>query len=533
MNILSPLISIGLEKVDDDLKMARLSLSKGQVSILELSSFEASQASRNLKSANNLILATGIEAKEVLIRSLRLPLTKQKDIDQALGFQAEALLPYPLEEAFLCYQIVSKGEESTDLTLFSVHRDSLESHLKKWHGNGIESESVGSIPSALCDFADQFLLFQKAFLVLHIQNRQMSCSLVNEGKDLASFTESDGLNLLKEESGQNGHSFESIDPLSNAFKRLQKGVIRMGFALKKECRGISIEAVAVTGDAARSPSFCEALVQPLSYPLIWSSPCGSYSAEDLHAFAAPIGLAIGALEKKYPINFRQKEFVFPNRWKRLQFPLAFYCLSVLLVCFAFLFFSTSYLQNEKDQIKQSYVDLLGKLSRSHEAFEAAFVQKFPDAHAAFDGEPPAVKNLSLEEIDARLNFLQKEIQATPDAFPLQPNTPRVSDFLAWLTHHPVVASTDSEGKREAKIGIENLTYSMMKRPQQGKKQEKYQVKIELEFTSKTPKIAREFHDALIAPNDWIDPKGEVKWNSSKGKYKTSFFLKDKTAYPSG
>jgi type IV pilus assembly protein PilM len=36
---------------------------------------------------------------------------------------------------------------------------------------------------------------------------------------------------------------------------------------------------------------------------------------------------------------------------------------------------------------------------------------------------------------------------------------------------------------------------------------------------------------LIAPNELVDPKGEVKWNANKGKYRASFFLKDKTAYP--
>lgn len=64
---------------------------------------------------------------------------------------------------------------------------------------------------------------------------------------------------------------------------------------------------------------------------------------------------------------------------------------------------------------------------------------------------------------------------------------------------------------------------MTKRPEQNKKQEKYQVKVEMEFTSPTPKQAREFHDALIAPNDFVDPKGEIKWNSSHGRYRTSFF----------
>jgi type IV pilus assembly protein PilM len=128
--------------------------------------------------------------------------------------------------------------------------------------------------------------------------------------------------------------------------------------------------------------------------------------------------------------------------------------------------------------------------------------------------------------------LQKELQGTPDSFPLFANTPRVSDVLAWLSQHPAAVLVDAKGNRQPKIQIDNFSYTMLKRPQQGKKQEKYQVKVELEFSSPTPKWAREFHDALIAPNDWIDPKGEVKWGSSRGKYKTSFFLKDKTAYPS-
>ena len=71
---------------------------------------------------------------------------------------------------------------------------------------------------------------------------------------------------------------------------------------------------------------------------------------------------------------------------------------------------------------------------------------------------------------------------------------------------------------------------MVKRPDQSKKKEKYRVKVDLEFSSPTPKQAREFHDALVAPNDFVDPKDEIKWSSNRGSYRTSFFLKDKTKY---
>jgi len=36
---------------------------------------------------------------------------------------------------------------------------------------------------------------------------------------------------------------------------------------------------------------------------------------------------------------------------------------------------------------------------------------------------------------------------------------------------------------------------------------------------------------LITSNDFVDPKGEIKWTATKGKYRTSFYLKDKTIYP--
>ena len=108
----------------------------------------------------------------------------------------------------------------------------------------------------------------------------------------------------------------------------------------------------------------------------------------------------------------------------------------------------------------------------------------------------------------------------------------MSDILGWLSRHEAIVGLDEKGETEHRLQIENFSYVMVKRPQQGKKQEKYQVKVELEFTSPKPKWAREFHDALINPNDWVDPKAEVKWSSNHGKYKTSFFLKDKTVYPS-
>ena len=80
-------------------------------------------------------------------------------------------------------------------------------------------------------------------------------------------------------------------------------------------------------------------------------------------------------------------------------------------------------------------------------------------------------------------------------------------------------------------GLENFSYKMVKRPEFNKKKEHYQVKVEIEFSTHTPRYAREFHDILLAPNEIIDPTSDVKWSSERGRYRASFFLKDKTLYP--
>jgi type IV pilus assembly protein PilM len=148
-----------------------------------------------------------------------------------------------------------------------------------------------------------------------------------------------------------------------------------------------------------------------------------------------------------------------------------------------------------------------------------------------EAEIPPIESLSLNDIQLRMEIISKELQSNPDLFPLQPNVPRVSDFLAWLAQHSKVIDPE-QPESPPLITLESFSYNMIKRPDMTKRQEKYQVKVEMEFDAANSRAAREFHDALLSPNPFIDPKGDVKWmTTSQGKYKATFFLKDKTVYP--
>jgi type IV pilus assembly protein PilM len=549
--LIPPINSIGLELTSDSLKIATIKQVRGSPVIEDLQTIPLSQAV-NVKQLykQQPFLTTGVSGSEILLRVLQLPLTKEKDINESLVFQAEPLLPYPVDQALLTKQTLNKSAEGTELTLLSLKKEALKSHLDHLQQFQIDPEKVACLQAALCQFGKTYISPEKAIIIVHLQEEAMTCILIHAGKLLASFSRQEGLNLLykaAEKDFPQEHvkdalkklNFTSLIPdnhqhLKEALKRLQQNIAKMTHALIKESKGQPIDLIALSGEGIRLPN--------LNYSLLNNLPCTIWkeeeeplqnhvSFEDKLCYAEAIGLAINSLpSQKEPIDFRLGEFSYAHPWKRIVKPLAAYFVCMLLLSLVFYFFSQDLLRLEQNEIKRNYVDLLAGMGKSYDQFETAFSAKNPAAAEMTQGDIIPIVHLNLDDLQERMNFLQKDIQSTPDTFPLFANVPRVSDVLAWLSQHPAVLSADEGGTPEQRLKLENLSYMMIKRPDLSKKQEKYQVKIELEFSTPIPKWAREFHDALITPNDFVDPKGEIKWNANRGKYKTSFYLKDKTSY---
>jgi type IV pilus assembly protein PilM len=548
-------ISIGLERLPEGIKCAAVETSRKGLNLKNL--FLLNPGTDNVKPlyTHHPILTTCLNGTDVLARTLILPITKNKDIAAALTFQAEPLLPYPIDEAILSYQIINKNTDSTTLTLFAAKKEAVKNHLESWKSINIEPEVVSAPQAALTSFVKNFISDEQTCLIIHLQKQNTIAALVSKGKLVASFGQQEGLeplldNLKKEKSSsaqKNLNDWKQLSEKGNeqseALKKLQQLVTKIGFALAKELRNETIEGIVITGEAVNYKGLDHFLTQNLNTPLKNAQPTDHFTIEQLHAFALPIGLAIQSLPTNISptnifstnqsiIDFQKDELSYPHPWRRLKLPVAIYFGLIGLLTLTFYFFSQHYLHYEEDMIKQSYVDLLASTGKSPQQFEDTFDEKNPQAKEKFNGEIPTLTQLSADDLRDRLAFLQKDLKATPDSYPLFANIPRVSDVLAWLSQHHAIVVPDEQGIPQTRLQIEDFNYTMVKRPQQGKKQEKYQVYIELELSSPTPKWAREFHDALIEPNDWVDNKNEVKWNANRGKYKTSFYLKDKTVYPS-
>jgi len=499
------------------------------------------------------LVVTSLNAEEVLVRPLELKLKKEKDIDQVLAFQAEPILPFPPENALLDKVILSQDKEGSKLTIFATRKDHLERHLNLWNTLGIQPEIVSADPLSLALFAKQFCgEKENPYSVLYLGISHALCIIIEKGKLIAAQHIPSGISnlidgLAKEEGITPNETYHKLLDQSSINQKIQDhpaikeeinslriAITRTIYALTKQVKGKEIGELFVTGPGAAIEGFAGELCRPLNKIMLPASIDHSFGMDErqLHQFALPIGETLSVLPKRLDqINFRQKEFVYPDPWKRLKKPIGIYLALCVATAIALTLFGKAYINYQEGEIKQKYNELLTVMNKPYTQFEREFASKVPSDKESSEIEPLA--NLTPQEIQARLKYLEKEIQATPQTYPLQPNVPLVSDVLAWLSTHPnFVGNTSKETDTSSSLQVESFNYTMVKRPEPGKKQEKYQVKVELEFSSPTPKMAREFHDALIAPNDIVDPKAEIKWNSNKDRYRTSFYLKDKTTYSS-
>jgi type IV pilus assembly protein PilM len=528
--------TFGLELQDNQFKGVQLSFVKGKpkldklfdffVDLTNVNPLYTDEQNQDLKNRiDKSLTISALPTQDVLVRQMEIKLKKDKDIQEVLPFQSEPLLPYPAENAIIDSIKLKPTEEGTLLTVLAVRKDHLQSHLDKWTQLQIEPESVIAEPTALAAFAANFCSkeqLERPLFLIHIDLIHSFCILLQEGKLIAAQSTSHGIDGL-----ENPKESDTEAP-SETWNELKLELKRLLFSIGKQLKTTPAKNLMVVGPGALIPQLAEELANEADMlpvlPNNESMP--DLTLSNMLNYAIPLGAALSGLPgSKDRVNFRQEEFAYPHPWKRLFKPLAIYASLCFATALAFYLFGAAYHNYRQGQIKSEYVELLETINKPYNTFEEEYEKK----NDITGGNLLTISQLNENDLFNRVQSIEKDLQATPDTFPLLPNVPKVSDVLAWLSTHHLQTN---DNKNKFPIQIENFNYTLVKRPELNKKQEKYQVKVEMEFTSPTPKQAREFHDALIEPNDFIDPKGEVKWNAGKGRYRTSFYLKDKTIYPS-
>lgn len=96
----------------------------------------------------------GVANQRVVVRQAEMPSMSETDLEAALRFEAQELIPIPIEDALLDFQIVgdtvgSDGEPRMRVLLAAAQREMVRTHLAAVEGAGLGVAAVDVIPFAL------------------------------------------------------------------------------------------------------------------------------------------------------------------------------------------------------------------------------------------------------------------------------------------------------------------------------------------------------------------------------------------------
>lgn len=96
----------------------------------------------------------GVANQRVVVRQAELPSMSEADLQSALRFEAQELIPIPIDDAILDFQILgdtvsADGEPRMRVLLAAAQRDMVRTHLAAVEGAGLAAAAVDVIPFAL------------------------------------------------------------------------------------------------------------------------------------------------------------------------------------------------------------------------------------------------------------------------------------------------------------------------------------------------------------------------------------------------
>lgn len=486
--------------------VAQVTLSRNKLKIVTLTT-------EPVKPLDNRAIISCLPSSKLLVRPLEISLAKPKDVEAAFRFEAETQLPYPLDSCILAKVTLSRTKSTTQLTLYSALKTDLQAHLEALKSSEIDPEAICPKPLALCHFVNHCFRKTGLQIILDIDYEETSLILIKDGQLLAARSHPIGLQKLQQVTAIDADGNVSINedhlPFMHEYLR-EISRILLSFQNLHDAQELSF---LFTGPVVQHTILAE-LIATFLQKEVASCPEGydnkAFSWNEVLAYAAPLGATLYKFyeSKDQAVNFRQEEFAFSGKWRRLKRELGIYCCLMLALSGSLFVWSQAKVREQERHLLEKYSSLLATLERTPQEQE--------------------LLTLNASDLTDKLSVLEQELSQSKEEMALHPDIPRVSDLFAWLNSHPKVVDAESPDKS---LSLESLTYTMVKRPEKGKANEHYQVRVDLEFSSPSATMAREFHDALLAPNAFVDPKHELKWSVHRGHYRASFFLKDRTKYP--
>lgn len=228
-------------------------------------------------------VVTSLPEDEVVSRLIRLPPLKESEVKDALRFEAETFVPYPLDQVSIDYEVVEE-DSAGRLTIFAIaaRNDLIQSYIKLFKSVGLELVALESPAVAIRRAVARSVSNTAAILLVDMGEKYSDMVGINKGNIYFTRTMSvGGESLTRAISINLGLDMPSAEEYKKAYgmKEMQlegkiksaimpvfsnmTEEIRRALELFRSDQGKAVDLLVLSGGGANLPGLAEELTKNL------------------------------------------------------------------------------------------------------------------------------------------------------------------------------------------------------------------------------------------------------------------------------
>jgi len=448
-----------------------------------------------IKNPKKNSITTGMDIQDVLIKNFPYEVKTFFSIKKIIKFQKKFITNIDSSKTINVPLIV---KEFSIIKFFITTKELLKKHLNRLKHLNIDPDFITCSGMSLCRFATHFYNKTKDAFLVHLGQNKTLCVFMKNNIPEKTFYIKTGKKSFSSETLENKKNQTSVDVLSikhstNLYEKLTE--------LKKEIKKTFIYftnkkedkyPLILTGNIENLINLDKFLENENTTMCLCSEKIKQNPK--LNLFAISIGLALNLFSKDSKnVQFRKDGFTSNKKLIRIGKKILSFCFFVFFTINILYFISSSSIKTKEKLLHEHLINLKN--------FEKKELNK---------------KNIiSIKNLYDDLNDYEKILLKQTKDFPYSLKVPNVRQTLSWLNNDDLLQEAE----------IISFNYELQKYPNMLNRTDPYIAKIELEFKTKTPSIARNFYDLLIRGEGLANPKEEITWDVGHDCYKTSFYLK--------
>jgi len=271
---------------------------------------ELSQVLKNLikeMKLSDVPAVVSLPEDKIVSRLVSLPPLKDSEIKDALRFEAETFVPFPLDEVSIDYEVI-KTDDAGRLSVFAIaaRNDLIADYIKLFKSSGVELLAIESSSLAIKRLVNQVVSNTKSIMVLdigekfsdiislHESNIFFARSLPVGGESLTrAISVNLGLDMASAEEYKKAYGMKEMElegKIKNAIMPVFESIseeVRRAIAMYVESYNKSVDLLVLSGGGAKMPGLAEELTKKLGVEVSVMQP---FLRVDVTKIVIPIDL---------------------------------------------------------------------------------------------------------------------------------------------------------------------------------------------------------------------------------------------------